>query len=414
MKKKLVIALLIAAALGIAGGCGKDSKNISSDTVTEGVSSDVAAEMIEYDVEDYVTLGDYKGIEVSIENTYDVTDESVKQEVETQIAAYPVYNKLDKTTVENGDLINLDYEGKVDGEAFDGGTAKGQYLEIGSGSFIEGFEEGLVGAEVGSTVELNLTFPEKNYKEDLAGKDVVFTVTVNSIEEKVDINFDTLTDEFVSENFGSESVDAYVKGVRENLETTAAENKEAAIQNAVFSVVRENATFSGLPEGLLDQRVDQYMKQFEEMCDAYGLTLEDYLSSYYQMTVEDFQTQMEDYMQFQLEAQLVLEAVAKAEKLELDEEGFRDYVNEVVSSSGLESEDALYDQYGKDYVEEQYINTEMSMKFLVDNAKVTWTEPEQTTEPADAAGENTEAPADAAGENTEAPADTEGEASAAE
>ena len=156
------------------------------------------------------------------------------------------------------------------------------------------------------------------------------------------------------------------------------------------------------------------MKQFEEMCDAYGLTLEDYLSSYYQMTVEDFQTQMEDYMQFQLEAQLVLEAVAKAEKLELDEEGFRDYVNEVVSSSGLESEDALYDQYGKDYVEEQYINTEMSMKFLVDNAKVTWTEPEQTTEPADAAGENTEAPADAAGENTEAPADTEGEASAAE
>lgn len=411
MKKKLVIALLVAAALSVAGGCGKDSDNISSDTV--------AVKTIKYDVEDYVHLGDYKGIEVTLENNYDVTDEKVKEEVETQIAAYPIYNKLDKTTVENGDLVNLDYEGKIDGEAFDGGTSSGQYLEIGSSSFIEGFEEGLVGVEVGSTTDLNLTFPENYPNSDVAGKDVVFTVTVNSIEERIDINYDTLTDEYVSENFGSETVEAYVQGVRENLETTAAENKEAAIQNAVLSAVRENVTFSGLPDGLLDQQLEEYMEQFETMCTAYGLTLEDYLSSYYQMTEEDFRSQLEGYIQNQIETQLVLEAVAKEEKLELDEEGYKDYVEEVVSGNGFQSEDELYERYGKDYVEKAYVNLNLSMKFLMDNAKVSWTEPEAAPEaPAETEGEtsNAEAPADTEGEtsNVEAPADTEGDASAAE
>lgn len=412
MKKKLVTLLVVAAMLGVAGGCGKDSDHTSSDTATEGASSDVAVKTIEYDVEDYVKLGDYKGIEVSIENVYDVTDESVKEEVETQIAAYPVYNKLDKTTVEDGDLINLDYEGKIDGEAFDGGTAKGQYLEIGSGSFIGGFEEGLVGVEVGSTLDLNLTFPEDYQNEEMAGKDAVFTVTVNSIEERVDMTFDTLTDEYVSENFGSETVDAYVKGIRENLETTAEENKEAAIQNTVLATVRENATISGLPDGLLDQRVEEYMDQFKAMCDAYGITLEDYLSSYYQMSEEDFRAQMEDYMQSQIEMELVLEAVANAEKLELDEEGFQDYVAEVVSGNGFESEDALYERYGKDYVENAYVKLNLSMKFLVDHAKVNWTEPEAAPAVTEGDTSNAEAPADA--ENTEAPAETEGDASAAE
>lgn len=161
------------------------------------------------------------------------------------------------------------------------------------------------------------------------------------------------------------------------------------------------------------------MEQFETMCTAYGLTLEDYLSSYYQMTEEDFRSQLEGYIQNQIEMQLVLEAVAKEEKLELDEEGYKDYVEEVVSGNGFQSEDELYERYGKDYVEKAYVNLNLSMKFLMDNAKVSWTEPEAAPEaPAETEGEtsNAEAPADTEGEtsNVEAPADTEGDASAAE
>jgi trigger factor len=150
----------------------------------------------EYTALDYVTLGEYKGLNVSLEEMK-VTDEDVEDEIAYNMRLSEIYESLEEGTVHDGDVANIDYEGKLDGEAFDGGTAKGYDLEIGSGTFIDGFEDGLIGVAVGDTVDLTLTFPENYSNEDLAGQETVFTVTVNEIKrtpELTDEHAETLSD----------------------------------------------------------------------------------------------------------------------------------------------------------------------------------------------------------------------------
>ena len=342
-------------------GCGKDANNTSDagekTTSSAEASSDgteAAAEPIEYNVEDYVTLGEYKGLEVSVDGDYEVDDTDINEYVDNQCASYPEYEDTDKTTVEDGDFVNIDYEGLLDGTAFDGGTAEGYVLEIGSNSFIEGFEEGLVGAEVGKEVALNLTFPENYTNTEMAGKEVVFNVTVNKIVTKKDMTHDTLTDEYVSANFSKDNVTAYLDDVKTTLENNATSTKESDTRSAVIDAVTKNCEISGFPDGLLEQRVAQYISQFQTMCDSYGVDMKDYLSSYYGMTEDDFNTQVESYMTENLTTELVFQAVAKAEGIEIDEDGYGAYVKECMANYGYTDEESLYDAYGEDYLKNVY------------------------------------------------------------
>ena len=185
--------VLLAAVLSVsAGACGKENqKNSQADdnqTDTQDEKQDAKeetskADQVSYDIKKSVTLGDYIGLKVSLPNEYKVTKEQVEDYALSmaQYNAQPVYKDTNKKTVEEGDIVNIDYEGKKDGEAFEGGTASGYHLEIGSDNFIDGFEDGLIGAKVGQTLDLNLTFPENYPSTDLAGAAVVFTVKVNKI-----------------------------------------------------------------------------------------------------------------------------------------------------------------------------------------------------------------------------------------
>ena len=173
MKRKVIAALLLGMAITVTGCSGNTTKD--TDTTTEAASdassettadssseseaATEAAERPDYKALDYVKLGDYKGLEVTLAST-DVTDEEVEQQVETNLNNNDKSEEIKEGTVENGDVANIDYEGKLNGKAFDGGTAKGYDLTIGSGSFIDGFEDGLIGKKIGDTVDLNLTFPE--------------------------------------------------------------------------------------------------------------------------------------------------------------------------------------------------------------------------------------------------------------
>ena len=166
MKKRIVImltAVMMTAALATA--CAKSEKDggksdIQQMHATEDDGS--KAGKIQYDAKDCVTLGDYSALQISVKNTYEVTQEQIDDYARrmAEFYAQPVYKDTDKKVVENGDTVNIDYEGRQDGVAFEGGTAKGAYLTIGSGRFIDGFEEGLTGKKVGETVDLNLTFPD--------------------------------------------------------------------------------------------------------------------------------------------------------------------------------------------------------------------------------------------------------------
>lgn len=381
MKKKIITVLLAACVTTAAAGCGNSNKNTAateaSDVSTEqenGSAGAEAAEKITYNVDDYVTLGKYKGLDVVVEGDFDVTDEKVKDEINQSCANYPNYKTLDKKTVENGDVVDIDYVGKRDGKAFDGGSAEGYKLEIGSNTFIDGFESGLIGAEVGKTVSLNLTFPEKYQNEELAGKAVVFDVTVNGIVQKEDVNYDTLTDDYVLQNFQKNNVQEYVDSVRSDLETQAKNQKESQTKSAVLNKVVENAKIRKLPDGLLEQRKAEYDKKFEKQCKSYGVEKEDYLKQQYNMTLEQYDSMVEQSLIDNLQTELVFEAIAKKEGYEIDQKGFDEFVQKTMSQMGITDKETLYETYGEDYIKNVYLD-EIALDNIMKEAKITYKKP---------------------------------------
>lgn len=403
MKKKAVALLLCVSMMMTLNACGKTNKDNTqgTETVAETETEVIPSSAdITYDAGDYVSLGDYMNMEVTLDKDYQVTDDMVKNYVNNNVIAnYPYYVESDKTVVENGDVANIDYEGLLDGEAFDGGTAQDYDLEIGSGSFIDGFEDGLIGAEVGKETDLNLTFPEDYGNSDLAGKEVVFKVTVNAIKEKQDITYDTLTDEYVtylSDKLGAsyETVNDLTSDIRTYLEEQANSSRTQAIRSAVIAKLPEVCTVNALPDGLLDARMQEYLKKFE---DTYckDTTLEDYLSSTYNTTVDDFKTQVQSEIETELDTQLILEAVAAVENIEFDEDGFNSYVSSLLSSYGYDSEDALYENYaqtaedGKAYLQTIYLCNK-ALDRVIENTNVTYNAAEESTEEAAAAEDITE------------------------
>ena len=403
MKKKAVALLLCVSMMMTLNACGKTNKDNTqgTETVAETETEVIPSSAdITYDAGDYVSLGDYMNMEVTLDKDYQVTDDMVKNYVNNNVIAnYPYYVESDKTVVENGDVANIDYEGLLDGEAFDGGTAQDYDLEIGSGSFIDGFEDGLIGAEVGKETDLNLTFPEDYGNSDLAGKEVVFKVTVNAIKEKQDITYDTLTDEYVtylSDKLGAsyETVNDLTSDIRTYLEEQANSSRTQAIRSAVIAKLPEVCTVNALPDGLLDARMQEYLKKFE---DTYckDTTLEDYLSSTYNTTVDDFKTQVQSEIETELDTQLILEAIAAVENIEFDEDGFNSYVSSLLSSYGYDSEDALYENYaqtaedGKVYLQTIYLCNK-ALDRVIENTNVTYNAAEESTEEAAAAENITE------------------------
>ena len=200
-----------------------------------------------------VKLGDYSALKVSLPNSYKVTKKQIEDYANNmaQYYAQPVYKDTKKKKVEEGDTVNIDYVGKRDGEAFDGGTASGYNLTIGSHSFIDGFEEGLVGKKVGETVDLDLTFPEDYQNQEMAGVDVVFTVTINKIVEVDETAEFELNDEFVKQYFQFDTVEDYMKEVKSYLKTTNESNKTMDTRQAVIDQLQEICEVN-LPQELLD------------------------------------------------------------------------------------------------------------------------------------------------------------------
>ncbi|SDB17811.1 trigger factor [Eubacterium oxidoreducens] len=377
------IAVLACAGLMAVSivGCGKASDGTSTSTST----SETAQEEIEYTALDYVKLGDYKGVEVSLNaSDYEVTDDDVKEQVESDISSNPVYVKAKGDTVKEDSLVNVDYTGKIDGEAFDGGSAEDVNLDIANNattsgsSFIDGFCEGLVGAKVGDTVDVNVTFPDDYSNEDYAGKDAVFTFTINKLIKQKDITYDNMTDDYVSENLGYDTKEEYLEAVKENLESTAESQKTSDTQSAVISAVVENATVNGTPDGLLEMRVSMYKASMESSCEAYGISLEDYISTYMGMTEDEFDEQVETYMSETVKEEEVLRAVAETEDMEVTDDELDEYISGLISSYGYEDESALYEEYSKSYISNSYLYYSKVAQFLVDNAKVTFSEDDES------------------------------------
>ena len=411
MKKKFALIVMCAAAMSmVATGCASSNDDVTSGSdYSTSEESTLKASDIEYNVTDYVTLGDYTGLTVTLEDTYDVTDEDVIEEIGSNITIYPYYKSTGKTTVEDGDEISLSYEGYVDGEKNDSTCSDGTYLTIGSNSYIDGFEDGLIGAKVGDTVTLELTFPDEYGVEDLNGKDVTFRVTINDIvKEKTIKSYEKLlklddADEYISENFGYETVEDYYDYIEQSLVEDNESQRLSDIKTAVLEAVINNATISGYPDQLLELSCSEYKQSYIDMCEQYGMEFEDYLENY-GMTEDEFDEYVEEYETNLLNNQFILESVAIDAGLEADEEGYEEYINEIISSYGYEDEDALYEAFGEDYVRNAYLWYEVALNYLVDNNEVEYVEPSEEEETSEETTEETE----------ETSEETEGEASDAE
>lgn len=266
-----------------------------------------------------VTLGDYKGIKVE-RPEYTVTDEDVQAEVDRALERSARWIAVEDRPVQDGDRVTLDYAGTVDGVAFEGGTAEGQTLNIGSGMFIPGFEEQMVGMNPGEEKDLNVKFPEEYQAKELAGKDAVFHVKLHDIKEK---ELPELDDEFAKDVSEFDTLDEYKADIRAKLEEQNKQRADAQYENALIEKVAENATVE-IPQVMIERQIDNMMREFEMRLMYQGLRLDDYFTIT-GTKAEDARAEFAKDADTRVKVQLVLEAIQEAEKIEatpeeLDEE----------------------------------------------------------------------------------------------
>lgn len=356
MKKRILALLLCASTVISMTGCGSKGESAEATEAVENTESTEEAPAVplaKYDLKgsDYVTLCDYSAIEVTISGDYEVTDQDVLDYVEKIFTqGGPFYTAdPDKTTVEEGDIVNVDYVGKLDGEAFQGGTAENQNIDVSNNSsasgtsYIDGFTDGLLGASVGDVIESNVTFPEDYNNEDLAGKEVVFTFTVNSIQKEVTV--DTMDDEFASEQFHVDSVDAVYEQVRQYLESSAESTHKNDIYSAIEDYLLDNCTVD-MPADYRSDVIEAIRQNFiSRYCDGDESQMESVLTSY-GYTEESIEQEWSDSVESSIKLELIVKAIAEKEDIQIDDTEFENYVNNIVSNGGYGDADTLYSNYG--------------------------------------------------------------------
>lgn len=378
-KRAIMISMLLVMALSVTG-CSQKTATKDKDTKTEETAKTDDAEETEsdntedtsedtpttaelmagIDVEKCVTLGDYKG--VTVEKTIQsVTDEDVQNEIDNALANYPV--EVDQAAKE-GDTVNIDYVGKIDGEEFDGGSDQGADLKLGSGKFIDGFEDGLVGARKGETRTLNLTFPE-DCTQDLAGKAVEFTVTVNAVKEPLS----EPTDQWVADNIeGYDNIADYKAGIRSEQEESNEQTAENQVRYAAWTQVIDNCTINEYPETLVEVGKKLYEQQVETYAKYAGMELDAYIESS-GLTQEEYQSNMEEYGKNVAAQALVCQAICDKEGFAIGDDDYQKALQDMLTEYGC-TEDELIQTYGQDNVEQSIMLNRVS-NLILENANVT-------------------------------------------
>ncbi len=278
-----------------------------------------------------VTLGQYKGIAVK-KQAYTVTDEEVDNALKMEQQKQVRYEDVDRP-VENGDRIILDYCGKVDGVAFDGGTAQDQTLDIGSGTFIPGFEEQLIGAQPGEERDINVTFPEEYHAENLKGKAAVFTCKVKTVQKK---ELPEIDDEFIKDISEQDTVAEWKENKKQELLKAREEAGRNARENELLEKAADNATVD-IPDCMVDREVQYMMQNMAYQLAASGLKMEDYFK-YMGTDKEKMQAMYRPDAKQRVKTELVIEAIRKAENLNASEEEINSAIEKYAQQNGMTPE----------------------------------------------------------------------------
>lgn len=339
MKKRVfLLTVLLCSTMVFAAGCAK-KENAEKESNTAGaVAGEEAIADAVIDTEN-ILVGKYKGVEVAAAASQEVTEEDIQNELDQLLNSKgEMVEVTDRTEVQDGDTVNIDYKGLKDGVAFDGGTAAGYDLLIGSGSFIPGFEEQLIGAKVGEDTKLNLTFPENYPSKDVAGQDVVFEVKVNTIKKT---ELPELTDEFIKENTESETLDAYKEVIKTELEAERKDSAELEKQQNIWKTIVENSSVKQFPREEIDAYVKDYRAYMEQAATSYGMDFDAFLEGS-GMTEEEFAAEAEEKAKAKIKEDFVYQAIAKQEGIIVSDEDYQDMLQQYIQGNGFQTEEEFW------------------------------------------------------------------------
>ena len=307
-----------------------------------------------------VSLGEYKGIKFK-KPVYNVKDTDIEDDLNRLKERNSRMVDVDGRAVENGDTVIIDYSGSVDGVKFDGGTAEKQTLVIGSKSFIPGFEDQIIGMNKGDEKDINVKFPDEYHAENLKGKDAVFAIKLHEIKKK---ELPEITDEFIKDAVGAESVDAYKKEVKERLEKQNSDRAERELEDEIVKKISENATVE-IPDALISNQVDRMVQEMEYRMSYQGLKLADYLK-YLGKTMEEYRKEYEPQAKEIVKSQLVIEKIISAEKIEATDEDVEARIAEMAKAQGKPAPDVKKNMQSRQL---DYIKNDIIIKKLFDTLK---------------------------------------------
>ena len=336
MKKRLTTIIAGICALALLGGCAGNSGTLSNDNIT---------------------IKQYKGLEVDKVEAVEVTDEDVELSIQSDLETLATTTEVTDRPAELGDIATIDFVGKKDGVAFDNGSGTDYELELGSGTFIDGFEDGVVGHNIGETFDLDLTFPESYDNEELAGQAVVFTVTLKGLQEK---NVPELTVDILAQ-LGTEAktIEEYKAQVKADLETSNKESAEATLLNSVWEALVENCEVKKFPEGMVDEYAANLEEQYSYYAQMYGMETEEFFKQMFNMSAQEM-------AEMTATQELAVALIAEKEGLTLSDKDYEAGVKDFAEQYGYEDTEEFVSAYGEDTIRKALLQEKIG-NFLVEN-----------------------------------------------
>jgi len=312
-----------------------------------------------------VELGEYKGIEIE-KIEVNITDEDVEKEIQKVAEKNARIITVEDRGIQEGDIAEIDFEGFIDGEPFEGGKGSDFPLEIGSGKFIKGFEEQLIGGRPGDDIEVKVTFPEDYGSEELAGKDAVFKVIVNDVKKK---ELPVIDDEFAKDVSEFDTLEEYKEDLRKKLTDTAEHRAKHELENKLIEKIVDNAKVE-IPKVMVDKQLDANMREFDASLRYQGFSLEQYLQMA-QMDIDTFREQGREMVEKEVKTQLVLEKISQVENIQASDEEFEEEVKKLSEKYQKDKEEfmKLLRDDDIEYIKSTII-ARKTIDFLVENAKI--------------------------------------------
>lgn len=349
MKKKLLCAGLTAvlclSSMLVLSGCGGDEQPYS-----------------DVDLPEYVKVGEYKGLEYD-KISVSVSAKEVQDEIDSRCQAKATTEKAESGTVKDGDTINVSFEGKIDGKTFEGGSSDDYAITVGQTPMIDGFVEGLVGKEVGETVTMDLKFPDDYQEKDVAGKDVTFEVKIKTKDVQVVPDYDL---DFVKANSDYDNLKDYEASVKKDLLAKKQEQAEMQVKQALWEEIVEKSEIIKYPEEK-DQKIEEELAALKKDAEDNDMEWKDYLESQ-DYTEESIKETITDYIETNMFQEMIIYAIAEKEDLEVTDEEYQEYMDQVLQASGMDEEtfESAYGMTVEEYMESRNIRSSMLLNKVMD------------------------------------------------